>query len=258
MEQYMDRSQDKRSLFQAGHSYGNIVLNFQNASNREFGAYARAFHTAGQALFEQMFDKSGYNDLEGCPIIFLYRHALELYLKAIALHGEVIMQMNGKTLLTNRKILQNHNLHPFFPLLKRTFDAVGWTWDLDIEGLRTFEEVEELLRDFETVDIRSYAFRYPVDTKGNPSVPHHFMVHMPTFCKRMDALLESLEAALMGLEVTEDSMLEAAYYAQDGVEKFDDALDFLNREQYKLWVYLDSGLVVVPYSFNTKARNTRM
>jgi hypothetical protein len=211
MEQYMDRSQDKRSLFQADRSYGNIVLNFQHAADSEFGVYARAFHTAGKALFEQMFDRASYNDLEGCPIIFLYRHALELYLKAIVLHGNVIMQINGKTLLTNRSLLQKHTVLPFFPLLKQTFDAVGWTWDVDIEGLQTFEEVEALLRDFETVDIGSYTFRYPIDTKGNPSVPHHFMVHMPTFCKRMNALLESLEAALMGLEVTEDRMLEAAY-----------------------------------------------
>jgi len=152
MEQHIDSVLDKRPLFQAGHSYGNVVLNFQDAASGEFGVYARAFHTAGQALFERMFDKGSYNSLEGCPIIFLYRHALELYLKAIVLHGDAIMQMNSKTLLTNRSLLQKHSLLPFFPLLKQTFDAVGWTWKLDIEGLHTFEEVEELLRDFETVD----------------------------------------------------------------------------------------------------------
>ena len=225
MEQHIDRSRDKRSLFQAGRSYGNIVLNSQRTADSEFGVYAHAFHKAGKALFEQMFDRSSYNSLEGCPIIFLYRHALELYLKAIVLHGEAIMQINGKTLLTNRKLLQKHSLLPFLPLLKQTFDAVGWTWDLDIEGLRTFEEVEELLRDFETVDLGSYTFRYPIDTKGSPSVPHHFMVHMPTFCKRMDALLTFLEAAVMGLEVTEDRMIEAAYHAQEGLEELEGLLD---------------------------------
>ncbi len=225
MEQHIDHSRDKHPLFRSDHSYGNIVLNFQHAANSKFGVYANAFHTAGQALFERMFDSGGYSDLEGCPIIFLYRHALELYLKAIVLHGDVIMQLNGKMLLTNRSLLQKHNLLPFFPLLRQTFGAVGWNWDLDIEGLHTFEEVEELLRDFDAVDVGSYTFRYPVDTKGNPSVPHHFSIHMPTFCKRMDALLESLEAALMGLEVTEDKMLEAAYYAQEGLEEFDESLD---------------------------------
>jgi len=86
------------------------------------------------------------------------------------------------------------------------------------------------LRDFETVDLGSYAFRYPIDTKGNPSVPRHFMVHMPTFCKQMDALLESLEAALMGLEVTEERMLEAAYCSQEGLEELDESPDLASRE----------------------------
>jgi hypothetical protein len=234
MEQHMDRSGGKNSLFQSGRSYGNIVLNFQHAADSEFGVYARAFHTAGQALFERMSGSNHYNGLDGCLIIFLYRHALELYLKAIVLHGETILRINGKTLLTNRGILQRHTLHPFFPLLKRTFDAIGWTWDLDIEGLQSFEEVEELLRDFDTVDVGSYTFRYPVDTRGNPSVPHHFMVHMPTFCKRMDALLESLEAAVMGLEVTEQEMLEAAYYAQESMKELAEGLGWEDESSIDL------------------------
>ena len=219
MKRHTDSVFGKHSLFQVGHSYGNVVLNSENAANDEFGVYARSFHKAGQALFERMFDKSSYNSLEGCPTIFLYRHALELYLKSIVLHGDTIMQLTGKALLTNRGLLQKHNLLPFLPLLKQTFAAVGWTWELDIEGLHTFEEAGELLRDFEIVDQGSYTFRYPIDKKGNPSVPAHFLVHMPTFCQRMDALLESLEAALMGLEVTVERMLEAAYCFQEDLDK---------------------------------------
>lgn len=43
-----------------------------------------------------MFDKGSYNSLEGCPIIFVYRHALELYLKAIVIRGAAIMQLMAK------------------------------------------------------------------------------------------------------------------------------------------------------------------
>ena len=230
MKQPKDSSHDTRSLFRHGSTYGNIVLNFQYAADGEFGFYASAFHEAGQALFERMFDKGGYNDLEGCPIIFLYRHSLELYLKAIVLHGDAIFKIQGNTLISNRTFLQKHSLLPFLPLVKQTFDSVGWTWDLDVEGLQTFDEVEAQLRDFESVDLGSYTFRYPVDTKGNPSVPHHFMVHMPTFCKRMDALLKALEAAVMGLEVTEDRMLEAAYAAQADEEELNETLDCEDRQ----------------------------
>lgn len=230
VEQHTGRSHGKHSLLQPGDSYGNIVLNFQHAANGEFGFYARAFHKAGQALSEQIFSRNHYNDSDGCPTIFLYRHALELYLKAIVLHGETILSINGKTPLASRGILQRHTLHPFFPLLKRTFDAVGWTWDLDIEGLKTFEDIEELLRDFDTVDADSYTFRYPVDTRGNPSVPHRFMLHMPTFWKRMDVLLESLEGAVTGQEVTKDNMLDAAYDVKESMEEFEEAFDREDQE----------------------------
>ncbi len=230
MKQPTDRPQDTHSLFRSSPSYGNIVLNFQEVADSEFGVYAHAFHEAGQALFERMFDKAGYNDLEGCPIIFLYRHSLELYLKAIVLRGDTLMQVSGKKLLAHRRLFQKHSLLPLLPLLKETFAIVGWTWDLEVEGRQTFDEVEELLRDFESVDLGSYAFRYPVDTKGNPSFPAHFMVHMPTFCKRMDALLESLEATVMGLEVTEDRMLEAAYATQADLEELNEALGYEDWE----------------------------
>jgi hypothetical protein len=46
----------------------------------------------------------------------------------------------------------------------------------------------------------------------------------------MDALLEALAAAEVGLEVTEENMLEAAYHAQNDIEKLDEALDQENRE----------------------------
>lgn len=211
----MEKAPHKLSLFQAGSSYGNIVLNFQQAAHDEFSLYARAFHQAGQVLAEKMFDKAGYNGLEACPIVFLYRHALELYLKAIALVGIKIMQLKNEEALPNsERLLRTHRLLPLLPLVRRTFDLVGWVWELEIDELRTFEEVERLLQEVEAVDPGSFTFRYPVDTAGQPSVPHHFMLHVPTFCQRMDALLDALEAAMMGLEVTWDRMLEAVYHTR--------------------------------------------
>jgi hypothetical protein len=210
----MEEALHRSSLFQAGSSYGNIVLNFQHAAPDEFSLYARAFHRAAQVLAEKMFDKAGYNSLEACPLVFLYRHALELYLKAIALVGIKIMQLKDEEASPkSEQLLKTHRLLPLLPLVRRTFDLVGWVWELEMNELRTFEEVERLLQEVETVDPGSFTFRYPVDTAGQPSVPHYFMLHVPTFCQQMDALLDALEAATMGLEVTWDQMLETAYHA---------------------------------------------
>lgn len=217
----MEEAPHRLSLFQASSSYGNIVLNFQHASNDEFSLYARAFHQAGQVLAEKMFDKAGYNSLEACPIVFLYRHALELYLKAIALVGIKIMQLKDEEASPkSERLLKTHRLLPLLPLVRRTFDLVGWVWELEIHEVRTFEEVKRLLQEVETVDPGSFTFRYPVDPAGQPSVPHHFMLHVPAFCQRMESLLDALEAAMMGLEVTWDQMLEAAYYARSNEDEY--------------------------------------
>jgi hypothetical protein len=202
------------SLFQASSFYGNVKINLQYAAIDEFGAYASAFHRASQALAEKMFASAGYNDLDACPIVFLYRHALELSLKAIALTGIKIMQLKGDVPQESGFLLKTHRLLPLLPLLRRTFDTVGWKWDLEIDELCTFEDVERLLQELEDVDSGSYTFRYPVNTNEHPAVPHHFTLHLPTFCHRMDALLDGLEAATMGLEITYVRLIEAAYNAQ--------------------------------------------
>lgn len=220
----MDGSPDRLSLFRASSSYGNVVLNFRHAANDEFCIYAHAFHQAGQILAEKMFDKAGYSSLEACPIVFLYRHALELYLKAIGLVGIKIMQLNGDAHPSSERLLKTHHLLPLLPLVRHTFDLVGWVWELEIDELRTFEDLERLLQELEAVDPGSHTFRYPVDPVGHPSVPHHFMLHVPTFCQRMNALLDALEAAMMGLEVTWDQMIEAVYHAQNGEDGPNDTL----------------------------------
>jgi len=215
MEYQMHHSLGEHSLFRAKYSYGNVVLNFQHSADRELSFYAGSFHEAGHAFVEQMFARAGYNDLEACPIVFLY----QLYLKAIALLGDEIVQLRGETLTSRKRLLTTHRLVPLLSLLKRTFEAIGWTWDVEIDGLRTFQEVEELLRDFEAVDPGSYTFRYVVNTEGQPSVPHHFMFHLPTLCKHMDTLFESLEAAVMGLEVIRGEIAGIARHLHDDEEE---------------------------------------
>jgi len=49
---------------------------------------------------------------------------------------------------------------------------------------------------------------------------------MPTFCERMDAFLLGLEAAVMGLEVTRDQMMEAAHHEQNNTDiTYEESID---------------------------------
>jgi hypothetical protein len=68
------------SLFQVGSGRGNVVLLRSESAETLFAPLARQFHLAGKLLVQQTMSQPGYNDLAACPIVFCYRHALELYI----------------------------------------------------------------------------------------------------------------------------------------------------------------------------------
>lgn len=212
----MKEQQPKQSLlFQAGTGFDNAVLNFHDRADDEFDFYAQAFHRSAQSLAKQILSKSGYNDLDACPIIFLYRHALELYLKAISRLGRTILDLaEHETPITNRELI-GHKLSKFLPILKRIFNHVGWDWNLDMEGLSSFEELEKLLNDFDAIDAGSDTFRYPLNREGAASVPRHFVINVSEFCQQMDELLNLLDGATMGLREIRYSKLEEMYRAHN-------------------------------------------
>lgn len=67
-------------------------------------AYARSYHRAGRAAFEAfrrtLQDEewpSNYTEMDAHPIVFLYRHALELYVKTVVVFGEPLLLWRGKS-----------------------------------------------------------------------------------------------------------------------------------------------------------------
>ena len=62
---------------------GNVCLNFTKIPEDSFLEYGRRFHDAAKLLTNSFKAKRGYSDAEACPIVFLYRHTLELYVKGV-------------------------------------------------------------------------------------------------------------------------------------------------------------------------------
>jgi hypothetical protein len=197
------------SLFDGLGNHGNIVLNFLGQPIKEFPSYAEHFWKAGQLLKSEMLDKkSNYHDLEGCPILFLYRHAAELYLKAIALQSIELRVLGGEQLDKPQKELEQeailksrHALWKQVPAIKRALELSGQELELDIEGLRTFDQFAERIDELDKIDPNSFAFRYPVRLGLDGSVPHHFIINIRQFCTVMDGLLGVLDALALDLGV---------------------------------------------------------
>src|ERR1017187_4284766 len=74
--------------------YNNTVLNWQRAPEKEFELYGEAFWKAAKHLLQQneALDRRPGASFDASVIVYLYRHALELFLKGILIGrgGELV------------------------------------------------------------------------------------------------------------------------------------------------------------------------
>ena len=165
------KSEGSRKFFRASKANDEIGSRI-NSGNAEYGW---AYRQAARKLLSDVADGT----FVVLPGIFLYRHALEIYIKAILVaFGEV----HGIT--TNSVVSRCHDLSAQLADLGRVFDA---------HGKKLHEDTIDTIREFQRID-PGFNCRYWTDQKGNRvhiSEEDHFELE-PFIC--------SVEAALTELE----------------------------------------------------------
>jgi hypothetical protein len=144
-------------------------------------------------------------------VVFLYRHALELYIKAILL-GEGANFLDDR-LSADEVLNKNHRLTELLGLVRKIFEALGWENDLGNEVVPTFDAIEKAVAEIEEVDPNSHAFRYPVKKNLEGSVESHFTFSVAEFAERMDAVLRVFAGAYFGLPEKWSAESEARGYS---------------------------------------------
>lgn len=158
-------------LFAPGEDWWN------NASlDYSFGSvslYARGYLDGANHLVEHVIETKSDQDTLVYPVVFLYRQYLELAMKGIIRVGRQLQgrkrQLQGK----KRDSLDEHKLGDLWREVREIFELVwldGSKEDLD--------NVQTAIAEFESIDPKSVAFRYPVDKKGKPA--------LPTNCRRIN------------------------------------------------------------------------
>jgi hypothetical protein len=132
----------------------------------------RGTHTAADTFSREVFMGSGYMRagavlVERCladpqhgheliyPILFNYRHALELEIKWV-------LDRYGRYAAI-QEFERNHNLAKLWKVCRQVIEEVGGPSE---EG--TLEAVEGIVLEFHALDPSSFAFRYSTDKKGKP------------------------------------------------------------------------------------------
>ncbi|MBZ5512803.1 MAG: hypothetical protein LAN70_16775 [Acidobacteriia bacterium] len=201
------RRKPTRRLFKLG--WPNVVLNWAGQPASELALIGEQYHRAARVLVREFAGKRGWSDLEAYPIVFNYRHALELIVKGILVIGNDLAVLLDSPKLKSCDVFKKHSVVSHIPKLREIFKAVGWRYDFSHVGM-TGAQVNGIIRELERFDPHSEAFRYPVKRDGSSSVTDwHFTFSPVEFANTIDPILEALFGAAFGLGIFRDQALES-------------------------------------------------
>lgn len=147
-------------------------------------AQAEGFKLAAFQLVDDVVERRAHPiDVLVYPIVFLFRHYLELRLKELII-------VSARLLDKPREVPGHHDLTRLWAVVRPRIERV-WPEDSVREQL---DAVEETLRGFCDVDPDSQAFRYPVDRAGKLSVTgldHINVRHLKDVIAGVSSLLDS-------------------------------------------------------------------
>ena len=104
----------KQRLFvDNGRPHGTVVLNWHGTSERDFTDFAKAFHVVAKESVAALREEPQFGlygnpieDFRAYPVVFLYRHALELHMKAVLLIGSPMLSIKGQHEVDRQQLLK--------------------------------------------------------------------------------------------------------------------------------------------------------
>ena len=117
-----------------------------------FALITDGYRRAADHLVDQALRDYTERDFLVYPIVFSYRHFIELSLKYLVdSYGSYVgLEANWKT----------HELDPLWEAFKSMLEKHG------VQSNSADPVVEACIAEFAKIDVRSFSFRYPTDTKG--------------------------------------------------------------------------------------------
>jgi hypothetical protein len=124
------------------------------SEHSDWHRYAVGYKTAGDVVAQRLIELHRVSEAACLPALFLYRHYVELALKGMLLDA-------GELLNVEEQAPTSHPLTPLWRNLRRRIakierqNAEDW-----------LDRAEQLIQELDSLDERSFTFRYPVNTAG--------------------------------------------------------------------------------------------
>jgi len=163
----------------------NACLNF---TFDKWDTYAEGYRVAGDVLVQHVEKEKRHQDTLVYPIMFLYRQYIELRLKEL-------IKVSGRLLDKDPKIPQHHDLMLLWQKVRPNLEAV-WS---STETKDYHDAAEERLKEFCDIDRISFAFRYPEDKNGDPTLRGLQHINLSHLSEVMRAISHLLDGSSLGL-----------------------------------------------------------
>jgi hypothetical protein len=179
--------------------YTSVSFYFSDFPQQELAHYAGAFLAAARTLMRSLRRRRGFSNVAVAPVLFTYRHAIELYLKSLIVLGTRSIAATDAENARVFKSLTSHKLLPLLSRVEQVFKEGECEWYWPKRSIRTFADVSRLLAYVEDLDPDSFAFRYPVNTKGSRAVRTDVEIPFEIVVDALDDLAEALDTTEFGL-----------------------------------------------------------
>jgi hypothetical protein len=154
--------------------------------------YIEGYRMAARLVLHRVVRKGSDQDFYVYPLVFLYRQYLELQLKLVVYLGRQLHGGRGRPTTT----------HSLTALWDAAIEHIARRWPNDATDTSA---IRADLAEFDALDRGSYAFRYPVGTSEEPSLPAELQrFNLRAFAQRAEEIGQYLEGASEGLWVHRD------------------------------------------------------
>jgi len=178
---------------------------WHNGGETQIYFYARSLQNAARTLVGKLeLDQNARTDWDACPVVLLYRQALEIHLKSLVGEGSNFL----KTRTDPISLSGTHSLRWLAQIVCQIIRAVGWENDFTCEGVSSLAEFSALVNEVETFDPVARAIRSSTAEGPNSISQYYRAFNVVRFAKKLDGLLDLLNATADALTATWDERKE--------------------------------------------------
>ena len=162
-------------------------------------AYALGYKVAGDLLAGHVGDSPFHSNVLGFPVVYLYRHYLELRLKDL-------LVLTARLLGLPEEAPEGHHLLDLWQKLRPGLQQIR------PEGKGDFDAVEDTIEQFAELDPSSETFRYPVYKDGRSTLrftPQRVAENRDIDVVRLRETVDAIEGVLDACSTGMSELLEA-------------------------------------------------